>query len=107
MEILLPAVFLFIFFGVAARMYGWFGIRLAGSAFVLSPLFYFLLGIQLPGCPRFHSFPFGGCSYQDQIILLNLGFWMVVIYAAGCLLRWKTQARRGVTVVTTAKTPWY
>jgi presenilin-like A22 family membrane protease len=46
---------------------------------ILSVIVYFLLGVNIPGCARFNSIPFGGCGYSDQTTAINLIFWFCVI----------------------------
>lgn len=48
-------------------------------AMFFSMIIYFLLGVNIQGCPRFYSIPFGGCSYSDKIIIINLLFWFIMI----------------------------
>lgn len=47
---------------------------------ILAILMYFLLGISFDNCSRFQSIPFGGCSYTDDVILINFSFWYFTIF---------------------------
>lgn len=69
----------------AVALYRAFGLVLLAGASMAAPVAYLVLGISIPGCPRFHSVPFGGCSYSDEVISGNLAFWAIVFFAIFCV----------------------
>lgn len=85
-SMLLLALFCAVFYAAAVLLYRWFGFALALAATFASPACYFILGVSLPGCPRFRSVPFGGCSYSDGVIAINLAFWALVCFSVVCLI---------------------
>ena len=89
---LLPLLLLVGFSLAAAIRWRLFGLTLVIVAMAMATASYFVLGISVPGCPRFYSIPFGGCSYSDAIIAQNLVFWCALHF--GVLFAMTRQRRR-------------
>lgn len=54
---------------------------------ILSVVVYFLLGVNIPGCARFNSIPFGGCGYSDETTIFSLIFWFIIFFSIILLIR--------------------
>lgn len=68
-------------------------IALSFMALVSAVVVYFLLGVNVSGCARFHSIPFGGCSYTDEIIAINTIFYTLIIFMFLVFLHNKSQKK--------------
>lgn len=55
-------------------------IALSFMSIISAVFIYFLLGVNISGCARFRSFPFGGCSYSEEIIAINTIFYTLIIF---------------------------
>lgn len=55
-------------------------IFLAISSILLAVMIYFFLGVSSSSCPRFKSIPFGGCTYTDEAITMNVIFWTLLVF---------------------------
>lgn len=68
-------------------------IGLSFMSLVSAVVVYFLLGVNVPGCSRFHSLPFGNCSYTDEIITINTIFYTLIIFILLVFLHNKSQKK--------------